>query len=190
MVLIDGFDNHDTARLAEVLGDQYVTLTDSELAQLANIPAVLISREWFMDYTYALDAESGESKMTDFYNPTNLTRNVFLHYWGVFSTSPFENAVVFGTVAPSVTSVTVSPSTATVSAGQTLKLTATVVTAGFANKAVHWAVDSTSETAGCKISDAGVLSIPSDMTAASTVTVTATSIYDKTVSGTATITTA
>lgn len=97
---------------------------------------------------------------------------------------------VFGTVAPSVTSVTVSPATATVSAGQTLQLSATVVTAGFANKAVYWSVDATSETAGVKISDTGVLSIPSTMTAASTVTVTATSIYDKTVTGTATITTA
>lgn len=190
MVLIDGFENHDTARLSEVLGSQYVSFSDSELSQLANIPAVLISREWFMDYDYALDTEGAETKATEFYNPTNLTNNHFLHAWRVFSTSPFENAVVFGTVAPSITSVTVSPATATVSAGQSLQLTATVVTAGFANKAVHWAVDSTSETAGCKISDAGVLTIPSTMTAASTVTVTATSIYDKTVSGTATITTA
>lgn len=190
MVLIDSFSSHDTARLAEVLGDQYVTLTDSELAQLANVPAVLISREWFMDYDYALDNEGPETKTTEFFNPTNLTNNHFLHAWRVFSTSPFENGVVFGTVTPSITSVTVSPATATVSAGQTLKLSATVVTAGFANKAVHWAVDSTSETAGVTISDAGVLSIPSDMTPASTVTVTATSIYDKTVSGTATITTA
>lgn len=190
MVLIDGFENHDTARLSEVLGSQYVSFSDSELSQLANVPAVLISREWFMDYDYALDNESGETKQTEFYNPTNLTNNHFLHAWRVFSTSPFENGAVFGTVAPSVTSVTVSPATATVSAGQNLQLSATVVTAGFANKAVHWAVDSTSETAGVTISDAGVLSIPSTMTAASTVTVTATSIYDKTVTGTATITTA
>lgn len=190
MVLIDSFASHDTARLTEVLGSQYVAFSDSELAELANVPAVLISREWFMDYDYALDAEGAETKTTEFFNPTNLTNNHFLHAWRVFSTSPFENGVVFGTVAPTVTSVTVSPATATVSAGQTLQLSATVVTAGFANKAVHWAVDSTSETAGVTISDAGVLSIPSTMTAASTVTVTATSIYDKTVSGTATITTA
>lgn len=190
MVLIDGFENHDTARLAEVLGSQYVSFSDSELSQLANIPAVLISKEWFMDYDYALDAEGAETKTTEFFNPSNLTKNVFLHVFRCFSTSPFENAVVFGTVAPSITSVTVSPATATVSAGQTLQLSATVVTAGFANKAVYWSVDATSETAGVKISDTGVLSIPSTMTAASTVTVTATSIYDKTVTGTATITTA
>ena len=190
MVLIDSFSEHDTTRLSEVLGDQYVTLTDSELSQLANIPAVLISREWFMDYDYALDNANAETKQTEFYNPTNLTNNHFLHAWRVFSTSPFENAVVFGTVAPSVTSVTVSPSTATVSAGQGLQLKATVVTAGFANKAVTWSVDSTSATAGVKIDESGYLTIPSDMTASSTVTVTAKSIYDTTVTGTATITTA
>ena len=101
-----------------------------------------------------------------------------------------ENAVVFGTVAPSVTSVTVSPATATVSAGQSLKLSATVVTAGFANKAVYWSVDATSEAADITIDQNGVLHIPTGTTAASSVTVTATSIYDNTVTGTATITTA
>lgn len=190
LVLIDSFSSHDTARLTELLGSQYVSFTDSELSQLANIPAVLIAREFFMDYNYALDNEGAETKRTEFYNPTNLTNNHFLHAWRVFSTSPFENAVVFGTVAPSVTSVTVSPATATVSAGQSLKLSATVVTAGFANKAVYWSVDATSETAGITIDQNGVLSIPAGTTPASEVTVTATSIYDNTVTGTATITTA
>lgn len=190
LVLIDSFASHDTARLTELLGSQYVSFSDSELSQLANVPAVLIAREFFMDYDYALDNEGAETKKTEFFNPTNLTNNHFLHAWKVFSTSPFENAVVFGTVAPSVTSVTVSPSTATVSAGQSLELSATVVTAGFANKAVYWSVDATSEAADVTINDKGILFIPSDMTAASTVTVTATSIYDNTVTGTATITTA
>lgn len=98
--------------------------------------------------------------------------------------------MVFTPDSIGVTSVTVSPSTATVTAGQGVQLSATVVTTGFANKAVHWAVDSTSETAGVKISDTGYLTLPSDAVSASTVTVTATSIYDKTVSGTATITVA
>lgn len=189
LVLIDEFDNHDSARLTELLGSAYTEFTATELGELATIPAVLISREWFMDYDYALDTASGE-KVTEFYNPTTLENNHFLHAWRVFSTSPFENGAVFTSETPSITSVTVSPSTATVSAGQGVQLTATVVTVGFANKAVHWAVDSTSETGGVTISDNGYLKIPTGYTASSTVTVTATSIYDKTVSGTATITTA
>ena len=110
---------------------------------------------------------------------------------GEYSKLPhLKIGAVFGTVAPSVTSVTVSPATATVSAGQTLQLSATVVTAGFANKAVYWSVDDTSKGAGVTISDSGELSVPTGMTTSSTITVTATSIYDKTVTGTATITVA
>lgn len=108
----------------------------------------------------------------------------------VLSTSPFENATVYSSIQPSVTSVTVSPATATVSAGQTLQLSATTVTTGFANKSVYWSVDATSEGVGISINQNGVLSIPTGTTAASTVTVTATSIFDNTVTGSATITTA
>lgn len=109
--------------------------------------------------------------------------------WKVFSTSPFENAVVFTQDTIGVTSVTVSPSTATVTKGQSLELSATVVTTGFANKAVVWSVDSTSETDGVKINESGKLQIPSTATVES-ITVTATSVYDNTVTGTATITVA
>lgn len=187
--LIDGFGSFDTNRLTELLGNDYIAFTDTELTALAKIPFVIVSREWFMDYEYSLGAE-GTGKTTEFYNPTTLKNNIFLAFWGCFSTSPFENAVVFTPDSIGVTSVTVSPSTATVSAGQGVQLSATVVTTGFANKAVYWSVDATSEAAGVTISDTGYLSIPTGYTAASTVTVTATSIYDNTVTGTATITTA
>ena len=68
LVLIDGFENHDDARLTELLGNAYVQFTSTELQELASVPAVLISREWFMDYYYALDSE-GETKTTEFFNP-------------------------------------------------------------------------------------------------------------------------
>ena len=186
LALIDGFGNHDSERLTELLGSAYIPFTSDELTALAKVPAVIISREWFMDYDYALNTESGE-KQTEFYNPTTLENNHFLHAWRVFSTSPFENAVVFTQDTIGVTSVTVSPSTASVSKGQDLKLSATVVTTGFANKAVAWSVDSTSKTDGVTINEEGKLQVPSTATVAS-ITVTATSIYDNTVTGTATIT--
>ena len=188
LALIDSFGEHDSARLTEVLGTAYIPFTDTEITALKKVPAVLISREWFMDYDYALDTASGE-KQTEFYNPTTLENNHFLHAWRVFSTSPFENACVFTPDTPSVTSVTVTPSTATVEAGQKVQLSATVVATGFANKAVYWSVDSTSETAGVTITQEGLVTIPSDMSASSTITVTATSIYDNTVTGTATLST-
>lgn len=189
LVLIDGFANHDTDRLTTLLEEAYVPFTETELTQLATIPAVLISREWFMDYDYALDTESGE-KQTEFYNPTTLENNHFLHAWRVFSTSPFENGAVFTSDTPAVTKVTVNPATATVTKGQSLQLNATVETTGFANKAVQWSVDSTSEGQKVTISDTGKLFVPTGITGVESIKVTATSIYDNTKTGTATITVA
>lgn len=187
--LIDSFSDSDNARLTEVLGSAYIPFTDTEKSQLATIPACIISREWFMDYDYAMNNESGDMKYTEFYNPTTLKNNHFLHYWGVKSSSPFENAVVFTTQQPTVTGVNVSPSAASVSAGSELQLKAVVTTTGFANKAVAWSVDSSSKADGVTISDNGLLKVPSDVSVES-ITVTATSIYDTSVTGTASITVA
>lgn len=160
--LVDGFENHDTNRLTELLGDAYIPFTDAEKTALAKIPACIISREWFMDYDYALNAEGAGEKYTQFYNPSTLENNHMLFYFGCFSTSPFENCIVFEQDDISVSSVSVSPSTASVSKGQELKLSATVATTGFANKGVYWGVNSVAETAGAKINQEGVLKVPSD----------------------------
>lgn len=189
MALIDGFSDYDKDRLTELLGSAFVDFTSAELTALAKIPAVIISREWFMDYDYALNTESGE-KQTEFYNPTTLENNHFLHAWRVFSTSPFENAVVFTQDDIGVTSVTVSPATATVSKGQELKLSANVVTTGFANKAVAWSISSSVEGMDVvTITADGTLKVPATAPSGE-LTVTATSVYDNSVTGTATITVA
>lgn len=182
LVLCDSFKDHDTARLTELLLTAYIPFTTTELNQLANIPAVLISREWFMDYDYALDTESG-LKETEFYNPQTLENNHFLHAWRVFSTSPFENATVFTSDAPAVTAVAVTPATASVTAGLSVQLTANVTTTGFANKAVSWSSSSTNVT----VNSNGLVQVLPTATAGA-VTITATSIYDNTKTGTATIT--
>lgn len=130
-----------------------------------------------------------EGRKTEFFNPQTLRTNHWLHRWGSVSSSPFENAIVFTSNAQGVTSVTVSPATATVSLGQSLDLSAVVVTTGFANKAVAWSVDADALADGVKIDSTGHLTIPADATV-ETITVTATSIYDNTVTGTATITVA
>lgn len=169
LALIDGFNNHDTARLTELLGTAYEAFTDSEISQLGNIPCVIIDREWFQDYNYSLDNMSdgatNGTRATNFYNPESLKNNHWLHTWKVVSTSPFKNAVVFTKdVTPAVSAVTVSPSSASVSAGQNLQLTASVTTAGFANKAVQWSIDHDGETREGKkatIDNNGLLHIPS-----------------------------
>ena len=203
MALIDGYGNHDVGRLSEVLGDQFVPFTEAELSALANVPASIIDDEWFQNKTYRLDGaaetEAEDSftegsrtgfKRTSFYNPETMKNNHWLHYWGIKSTSPFKQAVVFTTDAISVTSVTVSPATATITAGQDLELKATVVTTGFANKAVLWSVDDDAKALGVEITQAGKLKVPATVASDTEITVTATSVYDNTKSNTATITVA
>lgn len=192
LALCDGYNNHDTARLLEVLGDQYVAFSENELSALGNIPACIIDREFFQNKTYALDGANDRGdgiRRTSFFNPESLKNNHWLHYWGVKSTSPYKQAVVFSTVQPNVTGVTVTPSTASLASGQEgrLKLSASVTSAGFANKAVIWTVDTDSADDGVVISQEGELVVPDDVTVES-ITVKATSVYKKTVYGTATIT--
>lgn len=192
--LIDGFNNHDTARLLEVLGDQYVAFTEGELTALANIPCVIIDHQWFQVYTYSLDNASDPAgdgtRRTSFFNPETLRNNHWLHAWKVFSTSPFMNAAVFTKdVTPAVTVVSVSPSTAVVTPGQSLKLSATVTAAGFANKAVQWSVTTSTEGAKASIKQDGTLTIDKDTPGQASFTVTAKSVYNTSVSGTATVTT-
>lgn len=193
LALIDGFGNHDTARLTEVLGNQYVAFTEAELAALNNVAGVIIDREWFQNYNYAFnnDAETANgTRATEFFNGETLRNNHWLHVWKVLSTSPFKQAVVFTKdVTPSITSVTVSPATATISAGAEIQMSAAVVTVGFANKAVAWSVATSTEGASATITKDGRLKISADTPAEATFTVTATSIYDSTKTGTATIST-
>lgn len=191
LVLIDSFSEHDDARLKELLLTAYVPFTEEELAQLKDIPAVLISKEWFMDYDYALDNESG-MKQTEFYNPQTLENNHFLHAWRVFSTSPFENGVVFGKVAPAVKSVSVSPANSSATAGIPVQLTALVETEGFANKAVVWTVVNGSK-GGVTVNQNGLVNIPAGYTPTgetpeNAVKIKATSVFDKTKSAEASIT--
>lgn len=162
--LVDGFSETDGERLTELLGSAYTPFTDAEKTELAKIKAVVISREWFMDYDYLLDTESA-MKETEFYNPTTLENNHFLHAWRVFSTSPFEQAVVFvDDTTPSVSSVSVTPSTATVAKGTTLQLAAAVATVGFANKAVKWEITDQAKASGASIDGNGLLKVPSGYT--------------------------
>lgn len=191
LALIDGFNNHDTTRLSEVLGNQYVAFTSAELAALANVAGVIIDREWFQNYNYAFNTEAADgTRATEFFNGESLRNNHWLHVWKALSTSPFKQGVVFTKdVAPAVSSVTVSPATATIPAGMSVQMSAAVVTAGFANKAVTWSVATSTNGAEATIDKNGLLTIASTTPAEASFTVTATSVYNSAVTGTATIST-
>jgi hypothetical protein len=181
VVLIDGFGNLDNTRLAKLFenNSNYTELTTEQLAALDSIPAVILDKDWFMVY-------DNEISTDNVYNAKGKYWNYFYHVWKTFSISPFANNALFIPATPSVTSVTVSPSTATVEAGAKLSLTAAVVVANFAPQSVNWTISGNAKTTTF-IDKSGNLTIGEDETA-TTVTVTATSTYDATKSGTATIT--
>ena len=105
--------------------------------------------------------------------------------------------MVFTTDTPAVTGVTVNPSEASASAGLDVQLQAVVTTTGFANKAVTWSITQDPETDASKkatVDLSGKVHIPVGHVASTAdeentlVKVTATSVYDNTKTGTASIT--
>lgn len=194
LALVDDWTNWDDARLSEILGDAYTKFTDAEVTALGNIAGVIISREFFKNYTYALDnaMEGDATRTTMFFNPESLKANHFLHAWKVFSTSPFEQCAVFlKDVTPAVSAVSVSPESASVYAGNTLQMSATVTTTGFANKSVTWkAVDSSTGLAidGVSIGVDGLLKVGASVPNETSIKVIATSVFDSSKSDYGTIT--
>ena len=89
-------------------------------------------------------------------------------------------------MAPGITSVTVSPSALTITAGQSAQVSANVVTTGFAPQTVTWS----SNTEGVTVSQNGVINVASTVAKATTATITATSTFDSSKKGTATVTVA
>ena len=181
-VLVDSFASLDNDRLALLFKDDknYVPLTQDELNALATIPAVLVDRNWFMILDNLLE-------FTDQYNGQGLYWNYWLHVWKTLSVSPFANSAVFVPGVPSVTSVTVSPDTVTAGAGQTVLLTAEVVTANFAPQTVTWSV---ATGAKATVDITGKVVIGADAKTGDKIVVKATSTFDSTKSATCTITVA
>lgn len=154
----------------------YVPFTQDELNLLKTVPAVLIDEQWFMIFDNYMN-------MTEKYNGEGLYWNYWYHVWKTFSVSPFNNAVLFSTTTPAITSVAITPATASAQKGQSVQLTSVVTGAGFNNKQVNWTINSELST----VSNTGLVVIGAEETATS-LTVTATSVEDSTKSGTSTIT--
>lgn len=177
-VLIDGFGDLDVARLGEIFaGDPtYNEPSQDELTALNAIPAVIVDKDWFMVFDML-------TQFTEQYNGQGLYWNYFYHVWKTFSVSPFANSVLFVPGTPSVTSVTVSPTTASVPKGGSVSLSAVVVTEYFAPQTVVW----TSSAEDVKVSAAGVVTVDADAKS-TTATITATSAFDSTQKATCTVT--
>ena len=183
-VLVSSFGNIDRARLDLLFANDpnYNQITDAEAAALAAIPAVLVDREFFMIF-------DNMYKFTENYNGQGMYWNYFYHVWKTFSVSPFANAAVFVPGTPTITSVTVTPATATLGAGQSLGLSVVVATTNFAPQTVNWTVSEGDED-WISVDIYGKVTVSPDATSADTATITATSTVDSTKSDTCVITVA
>ena len=183
-VLVDSFGSLDKERLDVLFADDptYTEISAAELTALDAIPCIIVDRDWFMIFDNFYN-------FTEQYNGEGLYWNYWYHVWKTFSISPFHNNALFIPGTPTITSVTVSPASATVEAGQSIALTATVVATNFAPKDVNWTIATSTQGASASVSASGVVTIDADTPAEATFTVTATSVYDNTKYGTATIST-
>lgn len=146
---------------------------------LENVQALMVDRQWFMVYDTFFN-------FTEQYNAQGLYWNYFFHHWQVLSTSQFANAIAFTTETPAITSVTISPKTATVSKGQNVQFTTTVVATGMASEAISYNVTGAFSD-NTTITSNGLLIVGSDETATE-LTVSAISIFDSSKNDSATIT--
>jgi Bacterial surface proteins containing Ig-like domains len=175
------FSTGELNRLNELFEEDasYIPFTDEELTILKTIPCALVDRDWFMVF-------DNYQNMTEQYNGEGLYWNYWYHVWKTFSVSPFSNGILFTTETPAITGVTVSPSTASVAKGNSLQLTASVMSSGFADKDVTWTISGTNVVAS-SINQSGLLMVGKTESATSIIA-TATSKYDGSKKGTATIT--
>ena len=177
-VTIDGFGSLDNDRLAELFADDpnYRELTDAELTALNAIPLAVVDENFFMIYDNLNEFREVE-------NGQGLYWNYFYHQWKTFSTSPFSNAIVYVPETPAITSVTVTPASATVAKGASLALTTVVVATGYAPQEVTY----TSDAEGVTVTEGGVVQVDADTEAASA-TITVASVFDPTKTDTVAIT--
>ena len=133
--------------------------------------AILVDRDWFMIYSQLYQMEEQN-------NALHLYFNRFLHIWKIYSTSEFANAIRF-TTSEIERPLTITPSTATIDAGDTLQLET--------NYPATFAIITQGVDSDTTVSDTGLLTIADDEDV-TTIKVTATSTGDNTNTATGTYT--
>jgi hypothetical protein len=141
-----------------------------------NMVAAIVDKDWFMAYDKLIAGDNVWNALGRYFN-------YFYHHQGVYSVSPFENTVAFVTAAPTISALTVHPTTETVTisgtAGGTIQLS--VEATGTNNPPIHctWA----SDTDGVTVNSQGFVTVPKNH-GDDTVTITATSKFNTSVSTT------
>lgn len=147
-----------------------------------NIQAVLTTEDFLNLRNYFIQAGA-------FYNQEILATNYWYHHHEYIYTSQLENAIAFTTdtvAEDTVTAITVSPTTVALPGGSSLQFMADVTATGNATKEVLWSISGNTSTDTLINDRTGQIYIGEDETAE--ITVTATSVFNNTVTGTATVT--
>lgn len=175
------FTPDELDRLDIIFADEpsYIRPTTEQLTKLKEVPLVTVDKDFFMVF----DVEQYFDMRR---NQQGLYENNFLHVWKVYASGYFANAIMYVETEPTVTSVAVAPSVATMPKGSSLTMKATVTASDFADKTVHWTVSGNGSDVTIN-EKSGVLTISNKATAQE-YTVTATSNGDSTKDNTATIT--
>ena len=187
-VLMDDLADIDNARLAKILDrdPDFVAFNATQLGYLGKIRALLCSKEFFQVYDEL-------QEMTEFHNGAALSWNYWLHKWQTVSASPFECVCLLTDQASAVSAITVTLDAASMSAAGLNGATAAVTSTGFASKRVTWSLTVGTGTAAdltnglIGIDQNGVITLKTGYHTG-TWTVTAKSVEDPSVTGTATLT--
>ena len=176
------FDGDDEQRLALLFENDttYKPFTADEKKTLASVSAFKCDERLLMIF-------DNLNRMASVQNAKGLYFNYFLHAWKTFAISPFKNAVVFTSTASTVTGITVTPTTATVTKNSSTQFSATVKGTGLYSRAVQWSVTGGNSSDTRIDPFTGVLHVGGKESSKS-LTVTATSTFDGSISGTAAVT--
>ena len=184
VVLVDSFNDLDTARLKELFKDDptYTEFGERDIQALNLVAAVLVDKDFFMIF-------DTHQNFTENYNGQGLYWNYFYHVWKTFSTSPYANAILFtsgGSDDWSSATVAVTPNAATVLPGQSVQLEANItrLPVPFLSKAIDW--ESNSEYA--TVNKNGVVTVLANAPKSTSITITAKAHANPETKGTATIT--
>lgn len=185
VIVVDSFSDHDLARLAELYGDDsnYTAFTSNDVTALSSIACVIVDRDWWMVF-------DNFQNFTQNYNGEGLYWQYWYHTWKTFSESPYQNACAVVSSVGTITSVTVSPSTATLAPGASATFSAAVVISGLVSDAVEWSISGQTSAETHIDPSAGILVLGDDEEGDSNdhITVTATSVANSAKTGTATVT--
>jgi len=135
-------------------------------------------------------SDTGNKVTVDENGKVNVASNAATGDYTIMATSTFDGskkgtATITVTAAPAIHSVTVDPSTASIMRGESKKLSASVIAAGGAEETVTWSSDDTGNQV--TVDNTGNVTVAPE-TILGDYTITATSTFDNSKQGTATIT--